>query len=238
MDIRIDGRFRAYTEVGSITVRALSDLDTRERDRVALQASQEYADILANEASAAHLEFVAPLLELSEEDMRDALVPLRADEMVRVVEEELPYEYVPFPDNATLVERQEVLRNREAHEESVRRQRETVVAARLSKLTEKIEGWDAETLCAGVRAEAIATHSAAKYADVFSYMTLALACYHENGKPLFDSWEDVPKMSTRALQSLYAAYREVDEIDPWTLEKNVLTGPIPAGCEPENSPGS
>lgn len=234
-DIRLDRMLRAYTKVGDITVRALSDLDVRERDRIALEASREEADTLRDEKSDKHNTLIAPMLDLDDDEMRTAIVAFQGRQYWQDIENELPFEYVPFPDEATLEERQEVLGKREAHEEEVREQRSAVIAKKIAAFNEKVQNWTTEVLRSEMQRRAIQSHSLAKYVDVHQYATLFLACFRD-GNPLFEAWEDVPKMSSRAVDQLFAAYQQVDSVDPWELEKNVLTGPIQAGSEQESSP--
>ena len=231
----IDRMLRAYTQVGDVTVRALSDLDVRERDRIALEASREEADELRDEKSENHKELIAPMLDMSDDEARAAIVAFQGRQYWRDVENELPYEYVPFPDDATLEERQEVLRKREVHEEEIRGQRAAVIAKRIATFDEKVQIWTTEVLQREMQRRAIAAHSTAKYADAWNYATLVLACFR-NGSPLFKTWEDVPEMSARAIEELFTAYREVDSVDVWELEKNFSTGNIQGGSEQSNSP--
>lgn len=226
----IDRMLRAYTQVGDITVRALSDLDVRERDRIALEASREKADELRDEQSEEYKELIAPMLLMDDSEMKAAIVAFQGRQYWRDIEAELQYEYIPFPDDATLEERQEVLRKREVHEEQVRQERATVIAKRIATFDEKVKIWTTEVLQREMQRRAVAAHSMAKYADVWNYATLVLACFR-NGKPLFKTWEDVPEMSSRAVEDLFTAYREVDSVDVWELEKNFSTDTIQVGSE-------
>ena len=215
----IDRMLRAYTQVGDVTVRALSDLDVRERDRVALEASREEADELRDEKSEKYKKLIAPMLDMNDDEMRAALVAFQGRQYWRDIEAELQYEYIPFPDDATLEERQEVLRKREIHEEEIRGQRAAVIAKRIATFDEKVQIWTTEVLRREMQRRAIAAHSMAKYADVWNYATLVLACF-KDGEPLFETWEGVPEMSSRAVEKLFTAYREVDSVDVWELEKH------------------
>lgn len=231
----IDRMLRAYTQVGDVTVRALSDLDVRERDRIALEASREKADELRDEQSEEYKELIAPMLDMDDSEMKAAIVAFQGRQYWRDIEAELQYEYIPFPDDATLEERQEVLRKREVHEEQVRKERATVIAKRIATFDEKVQIWTTEVLQREMQRRAVAAHSMAKYADVWNYATLVLACFR-NGKPLFETWEDVPEMSSRAVEGLFTAYRKVDSVDVWELEKNFLTDTIQVGSEQTSSP--
>ena len=231
----IDRMLRAYTQVGDVTVRALSDLDVRERDRIALEASREEADELRDEESKKYKELIAPMLDMDDSEMKAAIVAFQGRQYWRDIENELPYDYIPFPDDATLEERQEVLRKREAHEKQVRGDRATVIAKRIATLDEKVQAWTTEVLQREMQRRAVAAHSMAKYADVWNYATLVLACF-KDGKPLFKAWGDVPEMSSRAVEDLFTAYREVDLVDVWELEKNSLTDTIQIGSEQTSSP--
>ena len=233
--MELDRMLRAYTKVGDITVRALSDLDVRERDRIALEASREEADMLRDEESEGHQKLIAPMLDMTEDEMRATVVAFQGRQYLRDIEVELPYEYIPFPDEATLEERQEVLRKRDAHEEKVREERAAVVAKKVAAFDGKVQNWTAEVLQGEVQRRAIAAHALAKYADVYQYATLALACFRD-GDPLFEKWEDVPQMSSKAVEGLFTAYREVDSVDVWELEKNSLTDATQAGLEQPSLP--
>lgn len=235
MAMEVDRFLRVSTKVGDITVRALSDLDVRERDRVAMEVSREEADVLRDESSEQYKELIAPLGEMTKEEMRAALVALQSRQFGREVDAELPFDHIPFPDDATLKERHEVLRQREEHEEKVRRERLKVVANRIAKYENKIQSWEAGVLRNTLLERAAMSYALAKYAEIYQYMTLVLSCFEANGKRQFRSWKDVPKTSSKALERLFEAYRKVDSVDPWTLEKNSLTGPIQGLSEPESS---
>jgi len=143
----------------------MSDLDVRERDRIALEASREEADRLRDESSEEHKELIAPLLDMSDDEMRIAIVAFQGRQYWRDIEDELPHQYVPFPDDATLEERQEVLRKREVHEEEVRQERATLIAKRVAAFDEKVQNWTTEVLHREAQRRAIIAHSRAKYAD-------------------------------------------------------------------------
>lgn len=236
MELGIDEFLRVHTKVGKITVKALSDLDVRERDRIALRASRDYADALGEEDSEEFQEHVAPLLEMDAVDMRTAIASVQERQFWRDAEDELPFDYVPFPDEPTLEERQDVLRRREEHEDGVKEKRRQAVAKRLANFIEKMQDWSDEMLRRQLRNRAIANLSWARYADVYTWATLALACFDGDGKPYFSSYEKVAKTSSKMTAKLFEAYRHVDSVDPWELEKNVLTGPTQDGSEPESSP--
>ena len=130
-------------------------------------------------------------------------------------------------EDASLEERHEVIREREEHEKQVREDRLRFVDQRVEKLREKSLSWDNDVLRRETERKIVESWIWAKYNQVFQYQTLVLACFRE-GVPLFKSWEDVPGYSTKLIRKLFAAYREVDSIDPWELEKNVLTEPTTA----------
>ena len=223
--VRIDGRFRAYIEVGEITVRALSDIDVQERRRVALEESATERDLLADEESDKYKELILEAIgEADDNTMRVAIAQFESSMAADDVEDLLPFQYIPFPDKATLEERHEVIRKREEHEAKVRTQRVKYIEERIEKLRNKVEGWDTETLRRELERRIIGSWVLAKYTEVFQYQTLVLACFRD-GKPMFGSWQEVRDHSDKLVKRLFAAYREVDSIDPWLLEKNALTGP-------------
>ena len=226
MEIKIDGRFRAYTEVGEITVRALSDLDVQERRRVAMLESANERDVLTDKTSDRYKELVADAISEADDDtMRAAVVQFESSAAADNAEELLPFQYIPFPDGATLEERHEVIRKREEHEAEVRAQRLKFIAERAEKLRKKVADWDTETLRRELERRIVANWVLAKYTEVFQYQTLVLACFRD-GKPMFASWEEVRDHSDKLIKKLFAAYREVDNVDPWELEKKQLTATL------------
>jgi hypothetical protein len=165
--VEIDGRFRAYTSVGNITVRALSDLDVQERRRVAMLESADERDVLSDKDSDRYKELVADAISEADDDiMRAAIVSFESSAAGDDAEEFLPFQYVPFPDGATLEERHEVIRKREEHEEGVRAQRLKYIAERTEKLRKKVAGWDTETLQRELERRIVANWALAKYTEV------------------------------------------------------------------------
>jgi len=222
--MEIDGRFRAYTNVGDITVRALSDLDVQERRQVAMLESANERDVLSDKDSDRYRELVADAISEADDDtMRAAIVQFESSIAGDNAEELLPFQYIPFPDGATLEERHEVIRKREGHEAEVRGQRIKYVAERTEKLRKKVEDWDTETLQRELERRIIANWVLAKYTEVFQYQTLVQACFVD-GKPMFGSWQEVRDHSDKLVKKLFTAYREVDSVNPWELEKKQLTG--------------
>lgn len=225
MDVQIDGRFRAYTEVGGIIVRALSDLDVQERRKVALLASEEEREELGNKEGDHYKELVVESLEDATEGvLREALLQFAVADLTRDAEDLLPFRFVPFPNDASLEERHGVLRQREEHEAEIRAERLKYVDQRVDKLREKSLAWEYDVLLRETERKIVESWIWAKYTQVFQYQTLVLSCF-KDGAPLFKCWEDVPKNSDKFVKRLFSAYREVDSVDPWELEKNVLTEP-------------
>lgn len=225
MDIRIDSRFRAQVEVGDITVRALSDADVQQLRRLALEESAEEREILSDIESDRHKELVEDAIaDADDEMMRDAIVQFGTATASEEAEESFPFSFIPFPDGATLEERHEVIRGRKEHEIEILTQRAKYITDRLDGLRKKVEGWDTETLERELETRIVSSWAMAKFTEVFQYQTLALSCFTD-GEPVFSSWEDVRAYSDKLVKKLFAAYREVDSVDPWELEKNVLTGP-------------
>lgn len=228
MDVRIDGRFRAYTEVGGITVRALSDSDTQLRRRVALEESAAVREELTDTESARHKELVSgPIAEATDDEMREAIIRFAASDAEREAAEAFPFRFVPFPDGASLEERHEVLKKREESEAAVMAERLGYVSNRTARLHEKAKGWDTDVLGRELARRIIESWVWAAYGETFQYQTLVLACFRD-GEPVFSSWRDVAQFSEKLVAKLFEAYREVDDVDPWELEKNVLTEPTMA----------
>jgi hypothetical protein len=225
MDIRIDSRFRAQTQVGDIIVRALSDTDVQQLRRLALEESAKEREELADPDSERRKELVDEAIAGADEEMmRDAIVQFEAATANEEAEDTFPFSFIPFPDSASLEERHEVIRERREHEEEVRTQRAKYIDERLERLRKKVEGWDAEILERELEIRIINSWAMARFTEGFQYQTLVLSCF-KDGVPLFGSWQEVRGYSSRLIRKLFAAYREVDSVNPWELEKNVLTGP-------------
>lgn len=225
MDIRIDSRFRAQVAVGDITVRALADADVQQLRRLALEESAKEREILSDTESERHIELVTEAIADADDEMkRAAIVQFGVAAAGEEAEEAFLFSFVPFPDGATLEERHEVIRGRKDHEAEILEERAKYVAERLDGLRGKVDGWDTEILERELETRIVNSWAMAKFTEVFQYQTLALSCFRD-GDPVFSSWEDVRTYSNKLVKKLFAAYREVDSIDPWELEKNVLTGP-------------
>lgn len=226
--LSMDAMYRVRTELtmpdGSVMiVRTLSEAEVQTKNRMALDASRRRADDLRDPQSAAHKELIAPLRGLSVSAARTILSSLKQTALRRDAVGEIPYEFIPIPDGASLEEKQEVLARREKSEEKTRERREQWVASRLKEYQAKIEKLEHDAVLRELEAQTILAYAYQSYFDTLQYATLYLACRHEDGRRWFSSLEQVSEMGSAVLDRVFAAYREVDGVDPWELEKNALT---------------
>jgi len=223
--LSMDAMYRVRTTVtmpdGAVmVVRTLSEAEVQTKNRMALDASRQRADRLRDPQSDEHKELIAPLHWLNANAARAILVSLKQTELRREAVSQIPYEFIPIPDGASLEEKREILSRREKSEEETRTKREKWVSARLSEYQSKIEQLDHETLLLELESQTILAYAYQAYFDTLQYATLYLACRRDDGSRWFSSLEQVQEMGVAVLDKIFAAYREVDSVDPWELEKN------------------
>lgn len=216
--VTVDRLFRSTTEVElaerKVRVHALSDLELQERHRRALEASMRLGRALKDPNSGEYLSTLEPIVTATRDVLVTVCVNAKRREFVGEAEKEIPYTFLPFPDNATQEEQEQVLHERILQEERLRLDRQKWVEEKLGAYTQSLETVEEEKL----RAEALRLTTdlarSAAYSEEFVWQSVLLGTETLDGQPYFTAIEQARHASRPAINRLWDAVEEVTNIDP------------------------
>ena len=107
----------------SITMRVLSDIEMNGRQSYSLAKMTEVTKELRNPESDLHQQKIAPLSEVPRESLIETIVQSRRWELIREANELFRYDILPYPENATDLEKIEVENAQAKHEANVAKTR-------------------------------------------------------------------------------------------------------------------
>ena len=208
-----------------VLVRTLTEAEVSVRDLAATRASKDAEDVLRDEESSEHDELIKPLDGLSREELSAVIMGFAMVAIRREVQEDYPYRYIPFPEDATEEEKEETLRRRDEHEARVRQNRSEELSKRMVQRREELSDLDEEQLHARSVMAMVRAQKLNARIEEFNVQTLYMACRNENGKPFFD--EDIVRrhgtrdgLNDSVYKKLLSVYAELDRADPWLLQKH------------------
>lgn len=227
-DFGIDKLFRAYKEVelpnGTVLrVRALSDLEIRTIDQRALALSAEYREKLDRQDSDEYRALVYDSGKWDEDAIIDMLEPYYRLQFVEEAARKIPYEYIPFPENASEEQRREILAKRQKSEEEIRKKRDKFVEDSLKRKINKLRKLAHDQFVAETLKDIKEMAARLEYSTYRTLLILLAACEKEDGERYFSNLEEVMSVPERIRNELFLAYNEVSAIDVWELEKNSST---------------
>ena len=222
-DITLDSLFRATQSVELpdgivVQVRALGDAERRSRITASLRASIRLDERLEDTDSDEYMVYLVPLKKSSREDLLDIIQTWKENEASRTITDEIPDEYLPFPDKASEEEMKEVLRKRETSEKSIAKRREDYVKKQGKLLRKMAEKWDEDELLREAMARKRTLLSLNETVNENAYQSVFMAT-EKDGKRYFEKIEDVRGLNSDVLVRLYVAQQEVDSLDMWELTK-------------------
>lgn len=208
-----------------ITVRTMTDAEVNVRELASLEVSSVIEERLSDKGDPEYLSLIAPLEHLDPPDLIAVIMAVKTRYIEDRVRAEFPFRYIPFPDDATDEEKRDVLTRRRESEAKVQQRRSEVQSERGAKERADLEELDHDELRARATNALVSTEMFTARLTEYYAQTIFMACVDEDGSPTFDL-EAVRKHGTRGglnekvFQRLMSVYNEIDDVDPWILEKH------------------
>lgn len=208
-----------------VLVRTLTEAEVSVRDLAATRASKDADDVLRDEESEENDELIKPLADLNRTELEAVIMGFAMVALRRDVQEEYPYRYIPFPEDATEDEKEDTLRQRDEHEARVRQNRSEELSRRMTARRDELQELDDEQLHDRAVKAMVRAQKLNARIEEFNVQTLCMACRNEKGEPFFK--EDVVRrhgkrdgLNDAVYRKLLGVYAEVDTADPWGLQKH------------------
>lgn len=240
MGFQLDDLWRVITEIDlpggrKAYCRTLSDWEVRHRQEMAVVGSKHKRDELKDRKSDAYQTYIAPIQFAQRGDLEETIVALEQREFIRQTFEEIKANYVPYPDEATLEERHEVLEAREKEDKRVEEARRKAMEAKAAQLKKTLAKRKKENLverCQAAQANALVLNA---FVEEFNAMTVSLCCFSDEARKqrLFKSADEVKALNPLILDKLLGAYREIDRVNIEQLQ-DFFQGREPADNSVDN----
>ena len=220
--VTVDRLFRVSKELElpggvKVKVRALSDMELQLRNREALRARYVAEKRLKDKDSTEYQITLLPLEDADADGYRATLLAYRRSEVGAEAERELPFVYVPFPDNASESEQTDVLAKREESEKEIRQRRAEWAEARVKDYVKLVTEMDEETLKKQCFRKTAEFFGRTEFTNRFVTMTAYIATETLEGAHYFASAEEVGSVPTVVLDRILQAVSEVNDISPFGL---------------------
>jgi hypothetical protein len=230
-DFHLDEFLRVYKDFDlpsntgkqTVRVRVLSDLELNARRDYALAESSRITYLLKDTASDLYRTKIGPLEDAAQESLIDILADARRTEFAREALDVYRLNFFPNPDNPTEEELIGVRLKQQAHEQEVFAARAKYVIENERAFREKMAGYSLDILLKETQARAVYVYAASVANDASTYYTVWCSTY-VGKKKRWASAEEVKQLPPPIIDYLYAAYQEVDAIDPWALTKSESAG--------------
>ena len=230
VEFRLDDLYNTEAFLGlpdgtEITVRTLTDAESQIRDSAARAAAGAVEKRLRDSESEEYADLMTPLQHADRDGMMAIIMSIAAITMSQEVQNEYPYRYIPFPDEATEEERREVIERREEHEARVRQSRSEELSRRLAARREELLILDEDDLRSRAERALIATESFNNRVSEFYAQTVYMSCRNGDDRPMFEL-DDVRRhgrsdgLNESVYRRLLEVYQEIDQVDPWVLQKH------------------
>lgn len=225
MGYDLDQFFRVTTKLelpGGTTVylRTLSDWETRQRTEAALIASTKKRRELRDPETMAHATYVEPINFASEEELRNTISALESRHIARDVVDEMPTPYIPFPDDASLEERQDVVDKREKAEETAQKRRKKAIEARAKKVRKGLAKKKKAHLLERCKTAQINAQALVAYVEAFNRQGVFYSCFKDENRTerFFESPEEANSLPPIIYEKLLAEYATIDRAQSRDLE--------------------
>jgi hypothetical protein len=202
-----------------VNVRCLSDMELKARDSHGLSQVATMSEALKNPESAEYKEKMLPLDNATDASLIDTLVTSWREEWFRETRELHRVQFFPYPDNATDQERIDTDHKQKEHELTVYTARAKYVLDREGQFRKNASEWDRTILLRETKQRSIMLYALDVGLQEQIYWTVWKSV-EKDGKPYWESLNDVKQLSKFAIDRLMALYREVDAQDPWALTKS------------------
>lgn len=212
-----------------VSVRALSDVEQRQRELEALRLSATLAERLKDEQSADYQSIILPLLQGEPDALKNNLLAFKRIDATREAALTIRPRYLPFPDNASDEEKRDVVIAREKQNATIAEEKQVYVTKELEKTRLLLETLPDADLRHQLKRYAINGSSYNLYSDEYIRQTVYISTETEDGKRrYFASVDEVRRLNPKVRDFLWRAYVEVDSIDPFNLPSPSVTESLTA----------
>jgi len=224
----LDSLFRTSVTVSlpgrEVQVKALGDLQNRQRENMARSASQKYRKKLKDEGSEEYSLFIEPLADLTHAELVQflslAYQQLEAQDEAR---KQVKQVFVPEPDEATLDEKIDAKEQQSQADTDALKQFNDTVDQLVSAYRQQIDAWDDAKLVSEAKIQAVSFYSLSEYLRAYLLASVLLSST-VNGKRLFPDIESVDSANQVVVGQLYDAFKSVNDLGAWDLAKATLRG--------------
>lgn len=217
MGYDLDQFFRVKTQIElprgiTVYMRVLSDWETRQRTEAAIVASAQKRRELRDPESIAHATYIESIKWASEDDLRNTILALERRNITREAFDETEVPYIPFPDDASLEERQDVVDRREEAEKDSDKRRQKTIDAKVKSLSKALAKRKKAYLVKRCQTAQIDAQSVVTYVDEFNRQTLFHSCFKDEARKerLFESPDDANALPSLIYDKLLAEYTTID----------------------------
>lgn len=225
MGYDLDDFFRVTTKLElpggkTLYLRALSDWETRQRTEAALVASTKRRRELRDSESVAHATYIEPIEFGIEEDLRNTIAVLESRNVATDVVDEMPVPYIPFPDDASLEERQDVVEKREQAEKNTEKDRKKAIKARVKKIEKHLAKKKKAYLVGRCKTAQINAQALVAYVEEFNRQGVFYSCFKDENRAerFFESPEETSNLPPLIYDKLLAEYATIDRAQVQDLE--------------------
>jgi len=225
---RLDEFFRANRDIelpnGEIvTQRVLSDFEMNAKRDYALSEATRVSDALKNPESDLYKTKILPLEDTALETLIDLMAQGRMYELEREARDLYRLDFVPTPDEATLIEEIDTGKKQTEIELKVYADRAKHVLGGINAYRQKVSELPRETLLKELHTRAIQSFTYAMSQDSDVYYTVWCSI-ESDGKKHWKTVDDIHQMPMPVIDRLYKLYKEMDSIDPWEITKSESAG--------------
>lgn len=208
-----------------LDIRVLSDIDLEAVQTESIGASVNIAKELRDPESELYRQRITSLDTATRDTWENMLLTANAARYAREARETFPVDFFDYPENATLMQKVDTEEDQVQGELTVFQARQSYLEGRAVALRKKIAEWDDETLLRNARGMAVELYvnEEARLQEI--YVRLYYACIvHETQEKYFTDVDHVRLFTDWVLSKLDAEYKEVSDIDPWSLTKSESEG--------------
>jgi len=241
-EVTLDRLYRASQIVElpggtKVKVRALSDAERQQSELDSLAAAMRFDKRIKNFDSEEYACYIYPL----ENGERDTLIEIlciwaRGTAQVEAGRQ-IKDEFITIPDNASLEERMDVEKQREASEAAAKKQREEYIENGVKAAREKYSKLEDDKIRNEAKARRMQYLTASETLAERMCRAVFYGVEKVEGGRFFESYEDVKQLDSTALAFLYGKQQEVDSLDPWAVIKFRAGRELDRLVDAEKEPG-
>ena len=232
-DFRLDDLYNVEATLelphgDSVVVRTLTEAEVQLRDEASLAAGAQVEQRLRDKDGDEYKELIEPLTDMPPEALVEIVMAMEATVIKAQVDRDIPFKFIPYPDDATDEERMQTIIQQEEHEARVIKLRAEVLESKLRRRREELEALDQESLVNIATNSLVQTSVWVARHDEFLAQTVYLASRNGDSKgepkwPLefIERHGKKDGLNEHVFQEILRLYAEIDTADPWELQKKL-----------------